>query len=62
MRTEYTIKITDKNGKVSYVTYAKKWAYEHAKDYRQRLTDCKVELFKVVYYGNSFHHEEKMDF
>lgn len=60
MRTEYTIRITDNKGKVSICVYPKKYADEKAADYRERLTDCKVEYFKVVYYGATFHHAERI--
>lgn len=60
MRTEYTIRITDNKGKISTSVYPKKYADEKAQDYRNRLTDCKVEYFKVVYNGSSFHHAEKI--
>ena len=60
MRTEYTIRITDKKGKISTSVYPKKYADQKAKDYKNRLTDCKVEYFKVVYYGSSLHHTEQI--
>ena len=60
MRTEYTIRITDSKGKVSDSVYPKKYADAKAADYKARLTDCKVEYFKVIYYGSSFHHAEKI--
>lgn len=62
MRTEYTIKITDGKGKVDTVVYPKKYAEEKAIDCQKRYanTDCKVEFFKVIYYGRSFHHAEKI--
>lgn len=55
MRTEYTIKITDKNGKVSNSVYPKKYADEKARDYKKRLTDC-----KVIYNGSSFYKSEQI--
>jgi len=60
MRTEYTIKITDEKGKVSTSVYPKKYADEKAQDYKNRLTNCKVEYFRIVYNGSSFHHAEKI--
>lgn len=60
MRTEYTIRITDKSGKVSTLVYPKKYADERAQDYRNRLTDCKVEYFKVMYNGTSFYKAEQI--
>lgn len=60
MRTEYTIKITDSKGKVTTSVYSKKYADEKARDYKERLTDCKVEYFKVVYNGNSFYKAERI--
>lgn len=60
MRTEYTIKITDQNGKTSFSTYPKKYADAKANEYRTRLTDCKVEYFKVQYNGNSFYKAEQI--
>ena len=60
MRTEYTIKITDKNGKVSTSVYPKKYADEKAMDYKQRLTDCRVEYFKVMYNGASLYKAERI--
>lgn len=60
MRTEYTIKITDEKGKVSTSVYPKKYADQKAMDYRISLTNCKVEYFKVVYYGASLHHTERI--
>lgn len=60
MRTEYTIKITDKNGKTSFSTYPKKYADAKVDEYRKRLTDCKVEYFKVTYNGNSFYKAEQI--
>lgn len=60
MRTEYTIKITDSQGKVSTSVYPKKYADEKAYDYRKRLANCKVEYFKVVYNGSSLHHAEQI--
>lgn len=60
MRTEYTIKITDQKGKTSTCTYPKRIADEKAAQYKSKLKDCVVEYFKVVYYGASFHHAEKI--
>lgn len=60
MITEYTIKITDSKGKVSTSVFPKKYADEKALDYRKRLTDCKVEYFKVTYNGSSFYKAEKI--
>ena len=60
MRIEYTIKITDKNGKVTTSIYPKKYADEKARDYKERLTDCKVEYFKVIYNGSSFYKAEQI--
>ena len=60
MRTEYTIKITNPDGKVSILTYPKKYADMHANDYRTRLIDCKVEYFKVMYNGNSLYKAEQI--
>lgn len=63
MRTEYTVKIYNFNGKqpgrVDWATYsAKKYAVERYEFYKGRGVE--VELYKVVYYGNSFHHAEKI--
>ena len=60
MRTEYTIKITDNKGKVSTSVYPKKYADEKAFEYKNRLTDCTVEYFKVIYNGNSFYKAEQI--
>lgn len=60
MRTEYTIRITDKKGRVSNSVYPKKYADEKAADYKRRLTDCTVEYFKVMYNGASFYKAEKI--
>ena len=60
MRTEYTIKITDSKGKVSTSVYPKKYADEKAQDYRRRLTDCKVEYFKIMYNGTSLYRVEQI--
>ena len=60
MRTEYTIRITDKTGRVSESVYPKKYADEKAADYKRRLADCTVEYFKVMYNGASFYKAEKI--
>ena len=60
MRTEYTIKITDPKGKTTTCTYPKRIAEQRAAQLRAKLNDCIVEYFKVVYYGTSFHHAEKI--
>lgn len=60
MRTEYTIKITDSKGKTSTSVYPKKYADEKAKEYKARLTDCKVEYYKVQYNGTSLYKAEKI--
>lgn len=60
MRTEYTIRITDANGHVSNSVYPKKYADIKAADYKKRLTDCKVEYFKVIYNGTSFYKAEQI--
>lgn len=60
MRSEYTIKITDKNGKTSFCTDPKKYADAKYEDYKKRLADCKVEYFKVTYNGISFYKSEQI--
>ena len=60
MRTEYTIRITDSKGKISESVYPKKYADKKAQDYKNRLTDCKVEYFKVMYNGSSFYKAEQI--
>ena len=60
MRTEYTIKITDKKGKVSTSVYPKKYADAKAYDYKEMLVDCKVEYFKVMYNGSAFYKAERI--
>ena len=60
MRTEYTIRITDSNGKMNECVYPKKYADQKAQDYKKRLTDCKVEYFKVMYNGASFYKAEQI--
>ena len=60
MRTEYTIKITDSKGKVSTSVYPKKYADEKAREYRERLKDCTVEYFKVLYNGSTFYKAERI--
>ena len=60
MRTEYTIRITDQNGKVSTSIYPKKYADAKAHDYKERLTDCKVEYFKVIWNGTSLYKAEQI--
>lgn len=60
MRTEYTIKITDKSGKISQSVYPKKYADIKAYDYKTRLKDCKVEYFKVQYNGTSLYKVEQI--
>lgn len=60
MRTEYTIRITDQKGKVSTSVYPKKYADQKAYDYKERLTDCKVEYFKVTYNGASIYKAEQI--
>ena len=62
MRTEYTIKITDKAGKISTSVYPKKYADEKAlkcKDFYE-AKGCKVEYYKVLYNGASFYKAEKI--
>lgn len=62
MRTEYTIRITDKKGKVSTSVYPKKYADEKALNckafYEPR--GCKVEYFKVLWNGAAFYKAEKI--
>ena len=60
MRTEYTIRITDSKGKTSTSVYPTKYADEKARDYKERLTDCKVEYFKVTYNGTSLYKAEQI--
>lgn len=60
MRTEYTIRITDKTGKISTSVFPKKYADEKAQDYKNRLLDCKVEYFKVMYNGTSLYKAEQI--
>lgn len=60
MRTEYTIRITESTGKVSTSVYPKKYADEKAYDYKNRLHDCKVEYFKVMYNGSSLYKVEQI--
>lgn len=62
MRTEYTIRITDKNNKIQTSVYPKKYADEKATSakafYEPR--GFKVEYFKVMYNGASFYKAEKI--
>lgn len=63
MRTEYTIRITDKKGKVMTSVYPKKYADEKAEQARKFWGDekgCKVEYFKVLYNGTSFYKAEQI--
>lgn len=60
MRTEYTIKITDKNGKSQYCTYSKSYAFSKYDDIKNRYADNIVELFKVVFNGSSLYKAEKI--
>lgn len=62
MRTEYTIRITDQNGKIQNSTYAKKYAEDAAKKARDfyEPKGCKVEFFKVIWNGSAFYKAEKI--
>lgn len=60
MRTEYTIKITDKKGNAQYCTYSKSHAFSKYDDIKNRYTDYLVELYKVMYNGSSFYKAEKI--
>lgn len=62
MRTEYTIRIIDKNGKISDLVYPKKYADIEAQKRRDRFkgTGTIVQYFKVLYNGNSFYKAEKI--
>lgn len=64
MRTEYTIKITEENGKEDCCVYPKAKALEEferlKKWYSERRPRCKVEFFKVQYVGNSLYKAERI--
>ena len=62
MRTEYTIRITDKKGKVSTSVYPKKYADKKAINCKEfyEPKGCKVEYFKVMWNGASFYKAEKI--
>ena len=60
MRTEYTIKITDKNGKTQYCTYSKSYVLSKYDDIKKRYDDHIVELYKVIYNGTSLYKAEKI--
>lgn len=62
MRTEYTIRIIEENGKVSDLVYPKKYADIEAQKRRDLFKGTKtiVQYFKVIYNGNSFYKAEKI--
>lgn len=62
MRTEYTIRITDRKGKISTSVYPKKYADEKAKSAKDFYTakGCTVEYFKVIWNGTAFYKAEKI--
>ena len=62
MRTEYTIRIIENNGKATDIVYPKKYADAEAQKRVERYkgTDTIVQYFKVMYIGNSFYKAEKI--
>jgi hypothetical protein len=65
MTTEYTIRTTDRAGKKSFITYRSKEVaietFTRCNDFHTKKNDgILVELFKVVRYGSSVHHIEKV--
>lgn len=62
MRTEYTIKMTDKRGKVQTSVYPKRIAFNKAESARDFYTakGWAVEFWKVCYNGASIYNAERI--